>query len=245
MIDAHCHIDLFKNPVAVANDSERLGITTLAVTNLPSHFEMGFPHLKNYRHVRLALGMHPLEAEHHDKEMPIFIRNISNTTYIGEIGLDYSSEGIGTKEIQLKTFCRILSLLKRQPKILSLHSRKAESVVLNLLIDNEIKYAIFHWYSGSLTLIEKIVAEGYYFSVNPAMIISQSGKEIIKRIPKEKLLTETDGPFVTVNGKMANPKDVIFVLKYLSEVWNTTITEAEQQVKENFFGIINSLKKSI
>ena len=90
MLDTHCHIDLYPDPHAVAKEVERQGILTIAVTNLPSHFEMGQPHLRGFRRIRLALGLHPLMAEHHKKERSKFKQMLSRTSYIGEVGLDFS-----------------------------------------------------------------------------------------------------------------------------------------------------------
>ena len=63
MLDTHCHIDLYPNPHAIARAVERQKILTIAVTNLPSHFEVGLPHLRGFRQIRPALGLHPLMAE--------------------------------------------------------------------------------------------------------------------------------------------------------------------------------------
>jgi Mg-dependent DNase len=103
MIDTHCHIDMFPNPHQIANYSERNNIITIGVTNLPSHFELGLPHIRQYKKIRLALGLHPLYAEKHQSEYDVFKRNIDNTSYIGEVGLDFSREGISTKELQIES----------------------------------------------------------------------------------------------------------------------------------------------
>ena len=92
IIDTHCHIDMYENPLEVALECEQKGVITIGMTNLPSHFELGRPHLLAFKKVRLALGLHPLYAESHKKELPIFLRNISKTSYIGEIGLDFSKD---------------------------------------------------------------------------------------------------------------------------------------------------------
>lgn len=243
MIDTHCHIDLYPDPISLANECERLGVITIGVTNLPSHFERGHPHLRKNRYVRLALGLHPLYAEEHKNEFPLFIKNLSSTSYIGEVGLDFSKEGIATKEIQVETFGKILSVLRGQQKVISLHSRKAESVVLGMLVENKISCAIFHWYSGPLSLIESITSAGYYLSVNPAMVVSKSGSEIIRRIPKEKILTESDGPFVTVKGQAVRPNDVQIVIGHLSKLWNISQEQVEMQIKQNFFNLIASMRR--
>src|SRR6188768_1798549 len=121
MIDTHCHIDLFPSPSEVANECERLGIITIGMTNLPSHFDLGYRHLFNHKKVRLALGLHPLLAESHKREFPLFLSYIHKTSYIGEIGMDFSREGIETKDIQIDSFIKILAAVSGKRKILSLH----------------------------------------------------------------------------------------------------------------------------
>lgn len=242
MIDTHCHIDLYSNPLEIANECESSGIITIGMTNLPSHFEMGYQHLRSFKKVRLALGLHPLYAPFHNDELPGFIRNIPNTSYIGEVGLDFSSEGQSSKEIQLSSFTRILSELKGLNKILSLHSRKAEKEVLELLIKHKIRYAIFHWYSGPLKLIDEIIKAGYYFSINPAMIKSIQGKKIIDRIPITHLLTESDGPFINFRGKHIKPVDIIHVINYLSKKINVSANSVEQQIEVNFQTLLTNMK---
>jgi TatD DNase family protein len=234
MIDTHCHIDLYTDPLRIANESERLGIITIGMTNLPSHFEMGYPHLVNYKKVRLALGMHPLYAESHRKEFVKFKENLTKTSYVGEIGLDFSREGYSTKDIQLETFKKILLEIKDKKKLISLHSRRAEKEVLNQLIQNKIQAAIFHWYSGPIKFIENISSHGYYFSINPAMIISENGQKIIKKIPADRILTESDGPFIENDGRPINPSDIILVHKYLSTLWGISLTQVSDQIKKKF-----------
>lgn len=242
MIDTHCHIDLYPDPLKVARDSEKLGLITIGMTNLPSHFEMGYPHLVNFRKVRLALGMHPLYAEAHHSEFEAFKRNLDKTSYLGEIGLDFSREGYATKELQLETFKKILLSLKGKKKILSLHSRRAERPVLDELVKNHIKLAIFHWYSGPLGLIEEIIEHGYYFSINPAMILSDNGKKIINKIPRDRMLTESDGPFIISNGVPVKPIDVELVHRYLSRTWLVPLTAVSEQVRINFNRLLTHLK---
>ena len=242
MIDTHCHVDLYSNPFEIINQCEREGIITIGMTNLPSHFEMGYPHVINCKKVRLALGLHPLYAKQHSQEFDLFLKCLSKTSYIGEIGLDFSKEGIITKEIQLESFQRVLFELLGKKKILSLHSRKAEKEILELLQLNNIKNAIFHWYSGPISLIEKIISSGYYFSINPAMIKSKAGREIISKIPKEFILTESDGPFICINDEAVRPIDVKDVLFYLSTLWNLEYDKVENLVENNFRRLLQKIK---
>ena len=243
MIDTHCHIDLYRQPEKILSECEKTGATIITMTNLPSHFEMGFPHILPFKRIRMALGMHPLYAEHHSKEFPSFLKNLHKTSYIGEIGLDFSREGFSTKKIQLETFSKILAAINNQQKILSIHSRRAEKEVFEMLVDNGIRSAIFHWYSGPLNLIDKITEAGYFLSVNPAMIKSESGKKIIQRIPKLKLLPETDGPFVEIEQSPIKPGDVIAVYSYLSVIWKMQLNEVDILISNNFKRLISTISK--
>jgi TatD DNase family protein len=242
MIDTHCHIDLYENPFEIIRECEQESIITIGVTNLPSHFAMGYPHVINCKKVRLALGFHPLYAEQFTKEFHLFVKYLSMTSYVGEIGLDFSREGKETKDIQLFYFKKILEELKGKNKILSIHSRKAEKEVLKLLVDYDIKNAIFHWYSGPLSLISEIVDHGYFFSINPAMIKTKSGQEIISKIPFTNLLTESDGPFIQHQNKNVKPKDVRLIINYLSRITGKQNNELENQILKNFKTVIKALK---
>ncbi|WP_313189003.1 Qat anti-phage system TatD family nuclease QatD [Sphingobacterium sp.] len=242
IIDTHCHIDLYQNPKKVLQDCVNADMTVLAMTNLPSHFEMGYIHFISLKKIRLALGMHPLMADFHKKEFDLFLKNFSKTSYIGEVGLDFSKEGISTKDIQIDTFSKILTIISGQKKILSIHSRKAEKEVLDLLLKNNIQSAIFHWYSGGLNLIDSIVEAGYYFSVNPAMVKSMSGRKIISKIPRHLILTETDGPFIDEKNHPIKPGQIQAVITFLANEWHLSTWEVERVISFNFLKLINNLK---
>lgn len=227
IIDTHCHFDRMPNPEVYISAREKAGDIVIGMTNLPSHFKMGQPHLVGYKHIRLALGLHPLLASENSKELPLFKQLVDQTSYIGEVGLDFSREGIATKSEQISVLREVLATLKGKKKVVSVHSRKAEKELLDLLYEYEINNVIFHWYSGPVELVPRILAQGYYFSVNEAMCRSKNGQSIINSIPIDRLLTETDAPY---NEKT----DIRKVLNLL----NMT----EQEVYNNFKGLLTSLK---
>ncbi|PKO95544.1 MAG: TatD family deoxyribonuclease [Bacteroidetes bacterium HGW-Bacteroidetes-7] len=235
MIDVHCHFDMAKNPVNYITKNERKKIITIGMTNLPSHFQMGMRHIRQYKYIRLALGLHPLRAEEHDKEYSIFRQFLKDTSYIGEVGLDFSREGFSTKEIQIKSFEYVLNCVKGKSKILSLHSRRAEKETLEMLIEKGIENAIFHWYSGSLSVLKNITNSGFFFSINSAMIQSDNGKKIIAEIPKEFVLTETDFPYI-------DDSCIMNIHNYLSELWGISKIEVENMIDSNFKNLINRIK---
>lgn len=195
IIDTHCHFDMMPNPEAYIKQREQASDIVIGMTNLPSHFQMGKPHLKGYKHIRLALGLHPLLAAESKKEVSLFKRLVDQTSYIGEIGLDFSREGVATKDEQVSVLRELLTAIKGKKKIVSVHSRKAESELFNLLCEYDIENVIFHWYSGPVGLIPEILSRGYYFSINEAMTVSNKGRSIIDVIPRNRILTETDAPY--------------------------------------------------
>ena len=241
MIDAHCHIDLYPNPLAVAQRCEKAGIITLAMTNLPSHFSQGKLHLKGYKHIRLALGLHPLYVDRHEGELSLFEKYIDQTSYIGEVGLDFSREGSSTKEQQIKSFEYVLSKVCGKKKLLSLHSRGAEKATLDLLVKYNIRLAIFHWYTGPASVLKEAASHGYYFSINPAMLWSEKAKSLISQIPRQLLLTETDGPFIQFENRIVEPSDVVLVTQYLVKLWGMSVENVQDQIKSNFYSLIKNL----
>lgn len=241
MIDSHCHLDQYPNPLDLANVCEQSGITVIGMTNLPSHFEKGYQHLRTFKSIRLALGMHPLLADQHKREFPTFLKYFDQTSYIGEVGLDFSVQGIPSKNVQMLTFERILQEVSGKKKLLSIHSRKAEREVLNYLIQYKVPNAIFHWYTGPLNLIPKIIEAGYYFSINTAMIKSRNGQAVIDKIPTSALLTESDGPFIKVGNLPAKPSDVILVSRFLSSLRQIAEPMMQSVITNNFKQLISNL----
>jgi TatD DNase family protein len=235
MIDVHCHFDMAKNPEKYILDNEKRQIVTIGMTNLPSHFQMGINHVKGYKYIRIALGLHPLMAKQHAKEYSKFRQYVNETSYIGEIGLDFSREGFATKEIQIKSFEFVLDCIKGKNKILSLHSRRAEKETLEMLVKKGIENAIFHWYSGNISVLKNIINSGFFFSINSAMIQSSNGKKIITELPKELVLTETDFPYL-------NKSNISEIHSYLSKLWNVSESDAEKIIDENFKKLIKRIK---
>ena len=190
---------------------------------------------RRYKHIRLALGLHPLRAKEHAKEYSKFRQYIDETSYIGEVGLDFSREGFSTKDVQIKSFKFVLDCIRTKNKILSLHSRRAEKETLEMLIEKGIENAIFHWYSGSLNVLRNIANSGFFFSINSAIIQSDNGRKIIAEIPKELILTETDFPYIEND-------DITSIYVWLSKLWNTTTKDVELTIDANFQRLIRRIK---
>lgn len=243
LIDTHCHIDQYPNPFKILNECQSQNITVLAMTNLPSHFAQGYHIIKDYKKIRLALGMHPLRVEEHHREKELFIKYLDKTSYIGEVGLDFSKHGTQYKD-QVESFEFILKRLIGSNKLISLHSRQAEKEVFDLLTKYSISNAIFHWYSGSLSLLDMIIEKGFYFSINHNMCNTQKGRSLVSRIPLDRILTESDGPYLNMGSRQTKPSDIKAVLISLSKILQIGSKELEEQIHKNFMSMINVLKLS-
>lgn len=242
MIDTHCHVDLYPRPTEVAAGADQAGVLTIIVTNLPSAFDRALPFIQPMKNIRLALGLHPLVAEQHGGERERFKELIDKTSYIGEVGLDFSSAGYSTKELQVESFRFVLRALRGKRKFITLHSRRAESAVLDILEEEGRSPVVFHWYTGPLNLLDLAVRRGHFFSINPAMVSSPKGRKIVESIPADRVLTETDGPFVKINDRSAIPSDVVTVEDYLAGVWQVKRLDARAKIRENFLRLVRPIR---
>ena len=190
------------------------------------------------RYIKMALGFHPLAVAKQDCELDQFLRLMPEVTHVGEIGLDFLREGLGSKNQQLAAFRAIIKAVSGIRKFVSLYSRGAEETVLAILDEFQVKMAVFHWYSGPLTVLDRAIEAGFYFSVNPAMIRSEKGQRILTRIPRDRVLTETDGPYVRVVSRPAEPRDVAEVIKFLATVWGDSVEDASARVLDNYRQIV-------
>jgi len=243
LVDTHCHINFFSNAGDIAIECENKKTHTIYVTTLPSQFDETFKYVKNLKYIYPSLGFHCLES-HYDlsKEKKLFLKHIDNTKFIGEVGLDFSKRATMTKEEQIELFRFILDSIKGKDKILNLHSASAEDEVLEMLIKYDRVKAIFHWYSGKIGTLNQIINYGCYFSINEAMCKSKKGQNIISKLPKDKVLVETDAPFI----KDVLPYNNYYVYQYLSSIWDRKLKDVEKQILKNFNNLnLNIIKKSL
>lgn len=229
-IDLHVHIDFYSKPMELAKQYEKLKVYTIFVTYLPEIFLKTRHEYENYKYVRMALGFHPDMVGEYNFSKEEFEEGLKNTRYIGEVGLDFSGSNKQFKKDQIEIFQEVTSPKYNKGNIYSIHSRKAEAEVLEILKRNNVKSAIFHWYTGGKKILKDITASGYFLSVNHKMLASKSGREIIQNIPRSQLLFETDGPFARKDKKIVFPHD----LKGIYEDFEMIIPDFEKLVFSNF-----------
>jgi TatD DNase family protein len=239
LLDTHCHLDLYPDFARVLANIEAKRVATIAVTNTPSVFRRCVELTADNRFVRVAAGLHPQLVADRSRELPLLFDLVRETTYIGEVGLDFTDADAANRAAQRRVFDQILSACATAGnRVLSVHSRRAAAEVVEMIGDGFRGRVILHWFSGSATVLVKAIAAGCFFSVNPAMLLSEQGRKLIARMPRDRVLTESDGPFVTVSHRPAEPPDVVRVVRYLADIWSIDEREAETQITATFQALL-------
>lgn len=236
LVDAHCHVDLFgKDEATIVEEIERRRVHTIAVTNAPSVYFHTRDLARGRKYVHPAIGLHPELVESHGHELSRMWQHIAETRFVGEIGLDYVTTDQEARRRQRDVFSQILArCADHGDKLLTVHSRRAASDVVAAVGDGFPGAIILHWFSGTARELERAASFGCWFSVNPAMFRSKSGTELVRGMPGDRVLTETDGPFVKTDGRPCRPSDCEEALRGLSKTWAVSLRDATNRVAENF-----------
>ena len=235
MIDFHVHLDLYPKPHATVRECIARGLHILSVTTTPSAW-IGTKALTNGENrIRTALGLHPQIAHDRKGEIGLFEELLPQVHYVGEIGLDGGWEYRHHWRTQQRVFTRILELCEAVGgRIMTLHSRQAATKVLDgLSAFPDAGTPILHWFSGTQREVSRAIDMGCWFSVGPAMLNGDRGRHLVLKMPRNRVLTESDGPFVQINGRAVWPWDVARVIKSLAELWSEPMEVVEQQLHEN------------
>ena len=235
--DLHCHIDLFPNPAALITRCEKDQIVALAVTTTPLAWAQNRSWTARSRYVHAAAGLHPeLVGERH-AEIVLLERALEESSFIGEIGLDGSPQHRESREIQKRVFVRILSSAQRLGgRVASIHSRRAAADVLRCIEEHtssERVLPILHWFSDSVAVAKRALSLGCYFSVNHRMLESAVGMELIRNLPSNRLLTETDAPFTAVDDRKTEPRDVAVAVERLAIARGVSLLEMRETLAVN------------
>lgn len=245
IIDFHCHLDLFPNHLELLRECEQLGIKTLTVTNAPRVWSQNQLFAKDCQHVWVALGLHPQLAQDYASELHLFEKYLPEAKYIGEVGLDGTPEYANTLETQRKVFRTILNLCaEAEGKILTIHSRHAAGEVIDL-IGNHLPpskgRSVLHWFTGSIKDALIAVEAGCYFSINIKMLTSSQRRKLVESLPQNRILTESDGPFVKLGKSVMCPKDMGKVTKELASLWSVDENSAALIIKNNLRSLLSGL----
>lgn len=197
LFDTHYHLDLQKNRMASIREIEEKQIHTIAVTNLPDLYRKESVEIAS-KYIRFALGFHPELIHQYKSHTSLFWDLLPEVRYIGEVGLDLVDKTY--QKEQESFFCELVERCRYDSKkIFTIHSRQAVDKVLDTLGDNYRFKAILHWFSGSRKELEGAIERGCYFSINGAMMRSKRFVGLLPLIPSDRILLETDSPFIDFN----------------------------------------------
>lgn len=254
MIDSHVHLD----DEAFNEDREDIikslgenGIE-LVINNssdIPSS-ERSVELANKYENIYAAIGVHPHEARTYDDEVEKRLIELSRdkkVLAIGEIGLDYYYDN-SPRNVQKEVFKRQIELAAKLKKNIVIHSRDAAKDTFDILKEAHEKYdftALIHCFSQSVDMMREYLKMGDYIALGGAVTFknAKTPKEVAKAVDLDRLLLETDCPYMTpvpYRGKRNEPKLVKFTCQYIADLRQMDALELEKITGENtkrFFGI--------
>ncbi|MDX2330893.1 TatD family hydrolase [Campylobacter hepaticus] len=235
IIDTHCHLDseMFKDDLdeiinrAFNNGIEKIIIPGADINDLPYAAKIA----EQYENIFFAAGVHPYEIDNYDEMVLRQYLSHKKCVAIGECGLDYFrfksdilEEIEKEKERQKKVFIAQVELAIEFKKPIIIHSREANFDTYEILhyYSKDLQGGVLHCFNASEHLL-RLCEEGFYFGIGGVLTFKNAKKllEILPKIPKEKLLLETDAPYLTpepYRGKRNEPLFTQFVANKMSEI---------------------------
>ena len=249
VVDTHAHLaDLEDLDGAIKRAEEA---TVFAIVAAGTSFESNMKTLQiaeKYANspVRVlpALGLHPwgLEKEKIEPTILQIKQNIEEAAGVGEVGLDYWLKDVRKdpvkQQIQQLAFGATLALAKQFDKPVTVHSRGAWEDCFDLIVNSGAKRAIFHWFSGPVSLLKRIVDRGFFVSATPAVAHSRDHRAAILEAPLESLVLETDSP-VKYGEMVSEPKDVTMTLSEVSRLKHIAEDKVAEVTTSNFLLLFN------
>lgn len=236
-MDAHMHFDLYENRDEILEYIESKKSYTIAVTNLSELFQRYDKKYADKKFVKIALGFHPELVAEYKYQQVLFHQLVDKTRFIGEVGLDFADASDKDKNSQIAVFQNILSWCTNKEKILSVHSRAASKEIISMLEGFNGK-VILHWYSGRIVDLETALSMGYYLSVNHQMLESERGRNIVNKLPVDRILIESDAPFTKgmKSEYTLNFNEKVYL--YLANRYNQKIDIVKKRIKANFAEVL-------
>ncbi len=194
-----------------------------------------------------AVGYHPHEASEYTPEAREEIKKLASldkVVAIGEMGLDYHYD-FSPRDVQKQVFSDQLDLAEELNMPVIIHDREAHGDVMDILSTHKNSFGVFHSYSGSGEMAKQVVNMGFYVSYSGPLTFTNAVnlRESVKYVPLDRLLIETDAPYLTpvpYRGKRNNSSKMYETLKKLAELKNIPVDELAKITSDNakrIFGI--------
>jgi TatD DNase family protein len=210
--------------------------------------------------VKPAFGLYPVDAvmpgmvalgvEYHRDDVDVpdpdeavdWVRDhVDDAFAVGEIGLDryWVPESLWAE--QERVFRRLVSLAIEADKAIIIHTRKAEARALEVLVEMGATRVNWHCFGGKVRLAEKIAAAGHWLSIPANARRSESFTRMIEVLPRDKVLLETDCPYLGPDKDQLNePRNVVGTAAFTAERWGEPIDAVQRRIEQNFvdlFGV--------
>lgn len=257
IIDTHCHLDDnrylddIEKVVKKAENANVKGflIPGADIKNLPRAKEIS----SQYNNVFYAAGVHPYDIDDYDRDTLKEYLKDEKCIAVGECGLDYfrlpKNDKEGEKKRQKEIFIDQIDLAIEMKKPLIIHIREANFDSLDILktyASGKIKGGVLHCYNASEILLP-LADDNFYFGIGGVLTFKNAKKlvEILPKIPKDKLLIETDAPYLTPHphrGERNEPFYTTLVAQKMSEILNLDLVEIEDITSSNACRLFNELK---
>jgi TatD DNase family protein len=228
IIDTHAHLDEIENLDTVLAQAKKAGLTAIIAVgqDIASNVKTLEIAGRYPGFVYPALGLHPWKIREAEIDANlVFIKdNISKAAAIGEVGLDYHKRvrANADKDLQKRALGGLLKIAREYDKPALIHSRYAWRDAYDMVKGAGIKKAVFHWYTGTSSVLRDIIESGYYISVTPAVEYHEEHRRAVKETPISQLLLETDSPVTYGRGRegefTATPADAVRSLKGAAEL---------------------------
>jgi TatD DNase family protein len=254
LIDSHCHLDRLDLTAreggveGVIADAKARGVSHLLTVAIDLESSKSLTELTaKYDHIYSSVGVHPLQ----DEVLPLptveeitALATLPKVIAVGETGLDnyYSADNF---DWQYESFTRHLLASKQVDKPLIVHTRDARDETISLLKQHQSNAAgVLHCFTETWEMAKAAMEFGYYISFSGIVTFKNASelREVVKKIPLDRILVETDSPWlapVPYRGKQNEPKNVYEVAQCLAEIKGVSLEEIAEITTNNFFNLFN------
>ncbi|MCI9045245.1 MAG: TatD family hydrolase [Peptococcaceae bacterium] len=255
LFDSHCHLDdakLAKDLPAVLERAAQNGLVGMATIGCDLRSSLFALHLaEKYPQVACAVGVHPSDCGELNEKSFADLAELAAAPAaraVGEIGLDYYWDNV-PREVQRKWFVEQIHLAKDLHKPIVIHDREAHGDLFNIVRQEKAGEfgGIMHCFSGSWELAKEALRLNFYISIAGPVTYKNARQlpEVVKNCPLDRLLIETDSPYLTPEprrGKTNEPANVFFVAEKVAALRGMAIEEIGEITTANalkFYGILD------
>lgn len=235
--DSHCHLNDLTNFQIAWQEARQRGIRKYLIpgTHPQQWASVSSAVLTN---VYCAFGTHPWFTKNAEAEAKSLLEQLhtSSAVAVGEIGLDYypSKQPRPEKALQLECFERQLEIAKTKDLPVIIHSVKAHQDVIRLLKSTGVEKGIIHAFSGTQELASQFLDCGMLLGIGPQLLRAKKLRKVVKELPRERVLLETDSPYMPLDKGSVNPLlDILEVANCCGDLWRLDNEALQSQLEQN------------